>query len=64
MIQIGCLPHILETGKRPKGGAVSFGVPSIGAENVKKLGEVNFASAKYILNSLKKWIKEKYTVTN
>ena len=48
MIQIGCLPHILETGKRPKGGAVSFGVPSIGAENVKKLGEVNFASAKYI----------------
>lgn len=48
MVQIGTLPHILETGKRPKGGAVSSGVPSIGAENVKTLGEVNFASAKYI----------------
>ena len=48
MIQISNLPHILETGKRPKGGAVTSGVPSIGAENVKKLGEVNFASAKYI----------------
>ena len=48
MIQIGSLPHILETGKRPKGGAVANGVPSIGAENVKRLGEVNFASAKYI----------------
>ena len=48
MVQIGNLPHILETGKRPKGGAVASGAPSIGAENVKKLGEVNFASAKYI----------------
>ena len=48
MVQIGSLPHILETGKRPKGGAVATGAPSIGAENVKRLGEVNFASAKYI----------------
>ena len=48
MVQIGSLPHILETGKRPKGGAVETGVPSVGAENVKRLGEVNFASAKYI----------------
>ena len=48
MVQIRSLSHILETGKRPKGGAVATGVPSIGAENVKKLGEVNFASAKYI----------------
>ena len=48
MVQIGRLSHILETGKRPKGGAVATGVPSIGAENVKRLGEVNFASAKYI----------------
>lgn len=50
MVQIGSLPHVLETGKRPKGGAVATGVPSIGAENVKKLGAVNFASAKYIPN--------------
>ena len=48
MVQIGSLSHILETGKRPKGGAVAIGVPSIGAENIKRLGEVNFASAKYI----------------
>lgn len=48
IVQIGSLSHILETGKRPKGGAVATGVPSIGAENVKRLGEVNFASAKYI----------------
>ena len=48
MVQIGSLSHILETGKRPKGGSVATGVPSIGAENVKRLGEVNFASAKYI----------------
>lgn len=48
MVQIGSLSHILETGKRPKGGAVATGVPSIGAENVKRLGEVNFTSAKYI----------------
>lgn len=48
MVQIANIPHILETGKRPKGGAVSSGVPSIGAENVKELGIVNFSSAKYI----------------
>lgn len=48
MVKIGSLSHTLETGKRPKGGAVATGVPSIGAENVKRLGEVNFASAKYI----------------
>ncbi|MBR5799035.1 MAG: restriction endonuclease subunit S [Lachnospiraceae bacterium] len=48
MVQISELPHILETGKRPKGGAVSVGIPSIGAENVKKIGEVNLTSAKYI----------------
>ena len=48
MVQISDLPHILETGKRPKGGAVSSGIPSIGAENVKKIGEVNLASTKYI----------------
>jgi type I restriction enzyme S subunit len=48
MLQISDIPHILETGKRPKGGAVSEGIPSIGAENVKQLGAVNLSSAKYI----------------
>lgn len=48
MVQIANIPHVLETGKRPKGGAVASGVPSIGAENVKQLGVVNFSSAKFI----------------
>ncbi len=48
MIQIANIHHVLETGKRPKGGAVASGVPSIGAENVKQLGVVNFSSAKFI----------------
>jgi len=48
MVQIADVPHVLETGRRPKGGAVSSGIPSIGAENVKQLGVVNFSSAKYI----------------
>lgn len=48
MVQIANIPHVLETGKRPKGGAVTSGVPSIGAENVKQLGVVNFSSAKFI----------------
>ena len=48
MIQIADIPHDLETGKRPKGGAVTDGIPSVGAENVKKLGEFNQSSAKFI----------------
>ena len=46
--QISNIPHTLETGKRPKGGAVENGVPSIGAENVKQLGVVDFSAAKFI----------------
>ncbi|MBQ8949871.1 MAG: restriction endonuclease subunit S [Eubacterium sp.] len=48
MVQIQDLPHILETGKRPKGGAVPEGIPSVGAENVKELGVFDASSAKYI----------------
>lgn len=48
MIQIMDMPHILESGKRPKGGAVEKGVPSIGAESVKKLGEFDISSAKFV----------------
>lgn len=48
MVQIDELPHILETGKRPKGGAVAEGIPSVGAESVKKLGAFDPSSAKYI----------------
>ena len=48
MVKIADLPHVLETGKRPKGGAVPTGIPSIGAENVKKLGLYDTSSAKFI----------------
>ncbi|MDD4291926.1 MAG: restriction endonuclease subunit S [Clostridia bacterium] len=48
MSRIADIPHILETGRRPKGGAVTEGIPSVGAENVKEIGSVNFASTKYI----------------
>lgn len=48
MIQIGDVPHILETGRRPKGGAADSGIPSVGAENVKQLGKFDFSSKKFI----------------
>lgn len=48
LVQIGDLNPVLETGRRPKGGAVSEGIPSIGAESVKGLGNVNLSSNKYI----------------
>ena len=48
MIQIGDIPHILETGRRPKGGAADSGIPSVGAENVKQLGKFDFSSKKFI----------------
>lgn len=48
MVKIGNIPHVLETGKRPKGGAVEKGIPSIGAESVKKLGDFDPSSTKYI----------------
>ena len=48
MVQINDIPHLLETGKRPKGGAVSEGIPSVGAENVKQLGVFDSGSAKFI----------------
>ena len=35
---IGNIPHKIESGKRPKGGASEHGIPSIGAENIKGLG--------------------------
>lgn len=58
VVQIADIPHVLETGKRPKGGAVTEGIPSIGAENVKKLGTVDFSSAKYIPKEFATTIKK------
>lgn len=45
---IGDIPHIIESGRRPKGGAVLKGVPSIGAENIKGLGYYDYSKTKYI----------------
>ena len=45
---IGNLSHRIESGRRPKGGASDSGVPSVGAENIKKLGYYDFSKTKYI----------------
>jgi len=42
------IPHTLNTGKRPKGGAIVSGVPSIGAEQLKGLCNYDYAKTKYI----------------
>lgn len=46
--QIADIPHILETGKRPKGGAVEKGIPSVGAEHVKGMCAYDYSKTKYI----------------
>lgn len=47
---IANIPHVIETGKRPKGGVgqINDGVPSIGAENIKGLGYYDYSKTKYI----------------
>ena len=47
---IADIPHILENGRRPKGGVglITSGIPSIGAENIKGLGYYDFSKTKYI----------------
>ena len=49
-MQISDIPHIIETGRRPKGGVanITTGVPSIGAENIKGLGYYDYSKTKYI----------------
>ena len=38
----------IESGGRPKGGAVDEGIPSIGAENVNGIGNYNYSNEKYV----------------
>ncbi len=38
----------IESGSRPKGGAISQGIPSIGAEKIERFGIYDFSSEKYI----------------
>ncbi len=42
--------HILETGRRPKGGVseINSGIPSVGAEHVKGIGKYDYSKTKYI----------------
>ncbi len=50
MQYISDIPHILETGRRPKGGVgeIEHGVPSVGAEHVKGMGNYDYSKTKYI----------------
>jgi len=41
----------IETGSRPKGGAESEGIPSIGAEKIERFGIYDFSGEKYISES-------------
>lgn len=50
------IPHTLNTGKRPKGGAITSGVPSIGAEQLKGLCNYDYTKTKYISEEFSKSI--------
>ena len=39
---------MIETGSRPKGGAQTSGIPSIGAEKIESFGVYDFSEEKYI----------------
>ena len=47
---IGDFVHVLETGRRPKGGVkgIDGGVPSVGAESIKHVGVFDFGKTKYV----------------
>jgi type I restriction enzyme S subunit len=45
---LGRVLSALESGKRPKGGAQENGVPSIGAESVRGIGQFNYSATKYV----------------
>lgn len=47
-VKLGEVLSAIESGRRPKGGAQAFGVPSVGAENINGLGYYNYPSTKYI----------------
>ena len=58
IVYIEDIPHIIESGKRPKGGATFEGVPSIGAENIKGLGYYDYSKTKYIPKEYAQTIKK------
>ena len=58
IVYIEDIPHNIESGKRPKGGATLEGIPSIGAENIKGLGFYDYSKTKYIPEEYAKIIKK------
>ncbi len=54
------IEHIIETGRRPKGGVanITAGVPSIGAENIKGLGKYDYSKTKYVTSEFAKSLKK------
>ena len=46
--RLGTILNRVESGRRPKGGAESKGIPSIGAENVIGLGKYQFNKEKFV----------------
>lgn len=42
------LVAVVETGSRPKGGAQTSGIPSIGAEKIERFGTYDYSSEKFI----------------
>ncbi|SFW31469.1 type I restriction enzyme, S subunit [Sinomicrobium oceani] len=48
MISLDKVTKELQTGKRPKGGAIDSGIPSLGAEHLDKNGGFNFSKLKYV----------------
>ncbi len=50
MSRVADISHTLETGRRPKGGVgeLTSGIPSVGAEHVKGLGNYDYSKTKYI----------------
>ena len=54
------IDHIIETGRRPKGGVanITSGVPSIGAENIKGLGKYDYFKTKYITAEFAETLKK------
>jgi len=57
-VKVGDVLAELQSGSRPRGGALESGIPSVGAENIDGLGEYDYSKEKYIseefFNNLKR----------
>ena len=54
---LGNLLDNISTGSRPKGGAQSIGIPSVGAEKIEKFGVYDYSSEKFISEDFYKKLK-------